>query len=101
METALPIRQGSRTGTTTWKSRTSARTQSRSDEAAEKDLRTYIDTVPDNSEVLSHASACEWLGKLYENETKPELAVEQYKAALNLDPQNKALREALKRVQKK
>ncbi len=68
---------------------------------AENDLRTYISTVPDNSEVPSHSSAYEWLGKLYENEMKPDLAAEQYKAALTLDPQNKALREALKRVQKR
>jgi tetratricopeptide (TPR) repeat protein len=70
-------------------------------ETAERDLRTYIDTVPDNSEIPAHSSAYEWLGKLYENEKKPDLAAEQYKAALTLDPQNKALREALKRLQKK
>jgi len=69
--------------------------------AAENDLRTYLETVPDNSEVPAHSSAYEWLGKLYENEKKPDLAAEQYQAALTLDPQNKALREALKRVQKK
>jgi tetratricopeptide (TPR) repeat protein len=68
---------------------------------AEKNLHTYIDTVPDNSEVPAHSSAYEWLGKLYEVEKKPELAAEQYKAALTLDPQNKALREALKKLQKK
>jgi len=75
--------------------------QKKDAEVAEKDLLTYINTVPDNSEVPSHSSAFEWLGKLYENEKKPELAGEQYKAALALDPQNKALREALKRLQKR
>ena len=70
-------------------------------EVAEKDLRAYIDTVPDNSELPAHSSAYEWLAKLYENEEKPDLAAEQYKAALSLDPQNKVLREALKRLQKK
>lgn len=70
-------------------------------EVAEKDLRTYIDTVPDNSELPAHSSAYEWLGKLYENEEKPDLAAEQYKTALSPDPQNKVLREALKRLQKK
>jgi len=69
--------------------------------AAENDLRTYLNTVPDNSEIPSHSSAYEWLGKLYENEDKPDLAAEQYNAALALDPQDKTLREALKRVQKK
>jgi tetratricopeptide (TPR) repeat protein len=68
---------------------------------AENDLRTYLNTVPDNSEVPAHSSAYEWLGKLYENEMKPDLAAEQYKAALTLDSQNKALREELKRVQKR
>ena len=41
---------------------------------AEHDLRTYLDTVPDNSEVPSHSSADEWLGKLYEKEGKLDLA---------------------------
>ena len=68
---------------------------------AERQLRIYIETVPDNSEVPAHSSAYEWLGKLYENEKKLDLAAEQYKAALTLDPQSKSLREALKRVQKK
>jgi tetratricopeptide (TPR) repeat protein len=68
---------------------------------AEKDLRNYIDTVPDNSEVPAHSSAYEWLGKLYENEEKPDMAAEQFKAGLALDPQNKTLQEALKKLQKK
>jgi len=67
---------------------------------AEKDLHTYLDTVPDNSELPAHSSAYEWLGKLYESEKRLDLAAEQYKAALTLDPQNKGLREALKRLQK-
>jgi tetratricopeptide (TPR) repeat protein len=75
--------------------------QKRDAPVAEKDLHSYIDIVPDNSEIPSHSSAYEWLGKLYENEKKPDLAAEQYKAALALDPQNKALREALKRLRKK
>ncbi len=69
--------------------------------AAEKDLRAYIETVPDNSDLPAHSSAFEWLGRLFENEGKPDLAAEQYKAGLALDPQNKALREALKRLQKR
>ncbi len=67
-------------------------------ETAEKDLRTYIETVPDNSELPSHSSACEYLGKLYENQGRPDLAAQQYQAGLALDPQNKSLREALKRL---
>ena len=70
-------------------------------EVAEKDLRTYIDTVPDNSELPAHSSAYEWLGELYEDEGRRDLAAEQYKAGLTLDPQNKTLKGALKRLQKK
>ena len=68
---------------------------------AEKDLRTYIDGVPENSEFPSHASAYEWLGRLYESKNEPDLAAEQYRAALSLDPQNKGLQEALKKLQRR
>lgn len=68
---------------------------------AEEGLRTYIANVPENSELPSHASAYQWLGRLYENQKEPELAAEQYKAALALEPHNKEMREALKQVQKK
>jgi len=69
--------------------------------AAEEDLRTYVRSVPENSELPSHASAYEWLGRLYENQKEPKLAAEQYQAALALDPHNKEAREALKQLQKK
>ena len=67
-------------------------------ETAEKDLRTYIDTVPENSELPPHVSAYEYLGQLYEYEGHPNLAVAQYNAALALDSHDKAAREALKRL---
>jgi tetratricopeptide (TPR) repeat protein len=70
-------------------------------ETSERDLRTYINTVPDNSELPSRSSAYRYLGELYENRGQPDLAAEQYKAGLALDPQNKALREALKKLQEK
>jgi tetratricopeptide (TPR) repeat protein len=70
-------------------------------ETAEKDLRSYIKTVPENSELPSHSSAYEYLGKLYENQGRSDMAVEQYQAALALDPQNKSVRETLKKLQKK
>jgi tetratricopeptide (TPR) repeat protein len=75
--------------------------ENKDSDTAEKDLRAYIETVPDNSELPSHSSAYEYLGKLYENRRQPDLAVEQYKAALALDPQNKASHDALKHLQKK
>jgi tetratricopeptide (TPR) repeat protein len=75
--------------------------ENRESEVAEKALRTYIETVPDNSEVPAHSSAYEYLGKLYENRGQPDLAVEQYKSGLVLDPQDKGLRDALKRLHAK
>lgn len=68
---------------------------------AEKRLRTYIDAVPNNSELPPLASAHEWLGRLYEDQRRPDKAAEQYQAGLTLDPRNKNLREDLKRVQRK
>lgn len=67
-------------------------------ETAESDLRAYIDTVPDNSQLPPHVSAYEYLGQLYEYEGRPNLAVEQYNAALALDPRAKAPRQALERL---
>lgn len=69
--------------------------------AAETHLRAYLQRVPDGSQVPPHASAHEWLGKLYEAEGHREQAAAEYQAALALDPQNDALRDALQRVQKK
>ena len=68
---------------------------------AERRLRSYLGSVPDGSEVPAHASAHEWLGKLYENERQLDRAAVEYQAALALDTRNKALHEALKRVDKK
>jgi len=68
---------------------------------AEQFLRAYLDAAPDNSELPPRASAREWLGRLYEQENKLDSAAEQYRAGLALEPHNKALREGLKRVEKK
>jgi len=68
---------------------------------AEQLLRTYLDTVPNNSELPPRSSAREWLGRLYEQEDKRDNAAEQYQAGLALDPGNKTLRDGLRRVQKK
>jgi tetratricopeptide (TPR) repeat protein len=68
---------------------------------AEQFLRAYLDAAPDNSELPPRASAREWLGRLYEHENKLDSAAEQYQAGLALDPHNRALREGLRRVEKK
>ena len=68
---------------------------------AESLLKSYIATVPDNSDLPAHASALEWLGKLHEAQGKFSEAAEEYRASLALDPHNKAVDEAWKRVRTK
>jgi len=69
-------------------------------DGAETNLRAYLAAVPDSSESPPHASAHEWLAKVYEEEGKPDQAVEEYRAVLTLDPRNKVARDSLKRLQK-
>jgi tetratricopeptide (TPR) repeat protein len=68
---------------------------------AEMLLKTYVNTVPENSELPSHGAALEWLGKLYESLGRFSEAAEQYRLSLSLDPHNKGVEEDLKRVQRK
>ncbi len=68
---------------------------------AESLLKSYLATVPDNSDLPPHSSALDWLGKLHEAQGRFSEAAEDYRAALALDPRNKPLEEAWKRVQKK
>lgn len=68
---------------------------------AEMLLKSYIATVPDNSDLPSHAATLEWLGKLYESQGRFSEAAEEYRASLALEPHNKAVEEELKRLQRK
>ena len=68
---------------------------------AESLLRSYLATVPDNSDLPPHASALEWLGRLHEAQGKFSEAAEEYRASLALDPHNKTVDEAWKRVKTK
>ena len=65
---------------------------------AESLLKSYLATVPNHSELPPHSAAREWLGKLYESQGRFSEAAEEYRASLDLDPHNKAVEEALKRV---
>jgi tetratricopeptide (TPR) repeat protein len=75
--------------------------QGKSPAEAEMDLKSYLSTVPDNSDVPPHALAREWLGKLYESLKRYSESAEEYKKSLSLDPHNKDVEEAYKRVQRK
>jgi tetratricopeptide (TPR) repeat protein len=68
---------------------------------AELLLKSYLATVPNNSDLPPHASAREWLGKLYEAQGRFSEAAREYRLSLSLDPHNKSVEEALKRVEKK
>lgn len=68
---------------------------------AEMLLKSYIATVPDNSDLPPHAAAREWLGRLYESLGRFSEAAQEYRLSLSLDPHNKGVEEELKRVQRK
>ena len=68
---------------------------------AEMLLKSYLATVPDNSDLPPHSAAREWLGKLYESLGRFSEAAEEYRLSLSLDPHNKEVEDDLKRVQKK
>jgi tetratricopeptide (TPR) repeat protein len=75
--------------------------EGKSSSEAEMLLKSYVATVPDNSDLPPHAAAREWLGKLYESLGRIAEAAEEYRLSLSLDPHNKRVEEDLKRVQKK
>ena len=68
---------------------------------AESLLKSYLATVPDNSDLPSHSFALEWLGKLHEAQGRFSEAAENYRASLALVPHNKPVEEAWKRVKEK
>lgn len=68
---------------------------------AETALQTYLAHAPARSTSLpSHSSAHLWLGRSYEQQGEMEAAADQYRIALALDPDQKAAREGLDRVQR-
>ncbi len=64
-------------------------------------LKSYIATVPDNSDLLRARGRVEWLGKLYESQGRFSEAAQDIPASLALDPHNKEVEDDLKRVEKK
>jgi tetratricopeptide (TPR) repeat protein len=68
---------------------------------AEEYLKAYLASTPDRSDWPSHAAAREWLGRLYEAEGKNVEAAEQYRAALQLDPERKEARTRLQQLERK
>lgn len=67
---------------------------------AEEYLKSYIASTPERSDWPSHASARDWLGRLYLAEGKRPEAAEQFRAALQLDPGLKDARTRLQQLEK-
>jgi tetratricopeptide (TPR) repeat protein len=68
--------------------------------AAEKHLRSYLQIVPDGSQVPPHSSAHEWLGKLYEAQGQRDRAANEYELAISANPRNDEARKALERIRR-
>lgn len=68
--------------------------------AAERNLKAYLASAPDRSDWPSHASAREWLGRVYESQGDVADAAEQYRAALRLNPNMREARDRLKKLGK-
>jgi tetratricopeptide (TPR) repeat protein len=67
---------------------------------AEKYLKAYLASTSDRSDWPSHSAARGWLGRVYEAQGKRSEAAEQYRAALQLDPNDKDAKTRLDRLQK-
>jgi tetratricopeptide (TPR) repeat protein len=67
---------------------------------ADEYLKSYLASTPDRSDWPSHASAREWLGRLYEAQGRRADAAEQYRAAMQLDPGRKEAKSRLERLEK-
>ncbi|HXN26379.1 MAG TPA: tetratricopeptide repeat protein [Candidatus Acidoferrales bacterium] len=67
---------------------------------AEKYLKAYLASTSDRSDWPSHSAARGWLGRVYEAQGKRGEAAEQYRAALQLDPNDKDAKTRLDRLAK-
>lgn len=65
---------------------------------AERILRVYLATAPRRSDWPSHADAHTWLGRLHERRGEFKAAFDEYQSALELEPQSKHARDALRRL---
>lgn len=67
-------------------------------EKAEKNLKTYLVKTPPRNDFPPHASAHDWLARIYEIQGDKQQAVEQYRSALKLSSDDRLAREGLKRL---
>jgi tetratricopeptide (TPR) repeat protein len=69
-------------------------------EEAERLLREYLQRAPKRNNFPRPAQAHEWLGHAQELRNDTQAAIDEYEAALKLEPKSKSAREALKRLKK-
>jgi tetratricopeptide (TPR) repeat protein len=69
-------------------------------EDAEELLRDYLKLAPTRDNFPHPWRAHEWLGRLYENQHKTQLAIDEYEIATKLEPKNKFAREAVRKLKK-
>lgn len=67
-------------------------------EEADRLLREYLKTAPVRTSYPHPAAVHEWLGKLAENKNDRDAARREYETSLQLEPKNKPVQEALKRL---
>lgn len=67
---------------------------------SERLLNEYLKRAPLRNGFPAPWRVHEWLGRLYENQQNLQAAMQEYEAALKLEPKNKNVREALKRLKK-
>jgi len=67
---------------------------------AERMLREYLKKAPLRTAYPRPAMSHEWLGRLFESRDDKAAAIDEYESALKLDPKNKSVHEALKRLSK-
>ncbi len=66
---------------------------------AKQDLTTYLVKTPPRDDFPPHASAHDWLGRIYELKGQKQQAIEQYQFALKLSPDNRRAHNALQRLE--
>jgi tetratricopeptide (TPR) repeat protein len=67
---------------------------------AESYLKAYLATTVNRSDYPSHADARTWLGHVYEQQGRRLEAAEQYRAALQIDPNSGFAKQSLRRLEK-
>jgi len=67
---------------------------------AESALREYMNKAPRRNNYPSPAMAHYWLGRLAERKNLKEAAISEYQIALRLEPKNRYVNEAIKRIKK-